>query len=66
MIIESLVLGIYEGFPKFRVDILILHRSTVFVEVLANHHTVGTVYLGSLTAYRILYLTIAWRLAKQP
>ena len=66
VMIESLVLGIDEGFPKFRIDILILHGGAVFVEILADHHTVGTVDLGCLTADGILDLAIAWRLAEKP
>ena len=66
MIIESLVFCIYESFPEFGIDLLIFHRSAVFIEILAYHHAVGTVYLGCLTADGVLYLAIAWRLAKQP
>ena len=45
VIIESLVFCIYESFPEFGIDLLIFHRSAVFIEILAYHHAVGTVYL---------------------
>ena len=64
--VEAFVLCIDKGFPKFRVNLLILYGSAVFIEVFSYHDTIGTVNLRCLTADGILDLAVAWGLAKKP
>ncbi len=55
VVVETLVFGVYEGFPEHGVYVFVLHGSPVLVEKLANHDSIGTVNLGSLIGDRLLY-----------
>ena len=53
---ETFVLRVDERTEELRVNFLIFHWSAVLVEELAEQYAIGTVYLRSLVADRILYL----------
>ena len=48
VLVESLVLGIHECLEEVGVHLLVFHRSTVLVEVLADELSVGAIDFGSL------------------
>ena len=64
MVIETLVLSVNQGIPENGVHIVIRHRRTVLAEVFANHHTVGTIDLRSLSRTCVDNRTHAGRLTE--
>ena len=67
VLVEALVLSVYQGLEEIGTDFLIGYRGAVLIEELAYENTVGAVYLGRLTGLRIADAgEITGRLAKEP
>ena len=66
MAIETLVLGIDQSLPEYWIDLLILYRGAVLLEILADKFAVRAVDFGRGKGGRFLYLHETGTLAKEP
>ena len=53
VLVEALILGVYQCLEEGRVHVFVFHRSTVLVEILTDELAIGTVNQGSLRSLRI-------------
>ena len=66
MAIETLVLGIDQSLPEYWIDLLILYRGAVLLEILTDKFAVRAVDFGRGKGGRFLYLHETGTLAKEP
>ena len=66
MTIETLILCVYQRLPEGLAHLTVVYVSSVLIEILADQHTVTTIYFRCLARRRIHNRTKARRAAKKP
>ena len=53
MLVETLILGIYQSLEEGRVHLVVFYRSTILIEILTDKLAIGTINQRSLGSLRI-------------
>ena len=53
MLVETLILGIYQSLEEGWVHLIVFYRSTILIEILTDELAIGTINQGSLGSLRI-------------